>query len=260
MSNSKLVDYTLISPNRNSPRDHVIDTITIHCVCGQLSVESLGNIFVKESRQASSNYGIGSDGRVGMYCPEADRSWCSSSRPNDQRAITIECASDKTKPYAINDIVYAKLIELCADIVERNPGFGGELKWRANKNLIGNTNLQNMTVHRWFANTSCPGEYLYNKMGTIASDVNALINKHKADGKIQNGNSPRPLPFLVKVPIKDLNIRKGPGTNYSTIGRCTGIGTFTIVDFADGEGSKNGWGKLKSGLGWISLDYVIIRG
>lgn len=80
------------------------------------------------------------------------------------------------------------------------------------------------------------------------------------DTKIQNGNPPKPLPFLVKVPIKNLNIRKGPGTDYSTIGKNTGIGTFTIVEFAEGEGSKKGWGKLKSGIGWISLDYVIIRG
>ena len=109
MSNSALVDYTKISPNRTSPRKNKIDTITIHCVVGQCSVETLGAIFAPSSRQASSNYGIGYDGRFGMYCEEKDRSWCSSSAANDNRAITIEVASDATEPYAVNDEAYAAL-------------------------------------------------------------------------------------------------------------------------------------------------------
>ena len=116
MSNSSLVKYTKLSPNRNSPRNHAIDTITIHCYVGQASVEEMGAWFAQSSAQASANYGIGSDGRVGLFVPESDRSWCSSSRENDNRAVTIECASDKTEPYAINSKVYSTLIELCADI------------------------------------------------------------------------------------------------------------------------------------------------
>ena len=173
MSNSPLVSYTKISPNKTSPRNHKIDTITIHCVVGQLSVESLGAGFAKESRQASSNYGVGTDGRIGMYVEEKDRSWCSSNRSNDHRAITIEVASDSKYPYAVNDKAYAGLIDLLVDICQRN---GIEkLLWKNDKSLIGQVDKQNMTLHRWFANTECPGEYLYSKHEQIAADVNARL-------------------------------------------------------------------------------------
>ncbi len=170
MSNSPLVSYTKISPNRTSPRNHVIDTITIHCVVGQLSAESICGCFTSPERQASCNYGIGYDGRIALCVEEKDRSWCSSNGANDHRAITIECASDKTHPYAINDKVYAALIDLCEDICRRN-GIK-ELKWKADKSLIGQPDKQNMTVHRWFANKACPGDYIYNRLGTIAAEVN----------------------------------------------------------------------------------------
>lgn len=174
MSNSPLVNYTKISPNKTSPRNHAIDTITIHCVVGQCHVEALGSEFAKPSKQASSNYGIGKDGRIGMYVEEKDRSWCSSNTANDHRAITIECASDMTEPYAINDKVYASLVELCADICKRNNI--KELKWKGDKSLIGQVDKQNMTVHRWFANKSCPGDYIYERLGKIADEVNAKLN------------------------------------------------------------------------------------
>ena len=177
MSNSSLVSYTKISPNKTINRNHKIDTITIHCVVGQLSVESLGSTFSNKSRKASSNYGIGKDGRIGMYVEEKDRSWCSSNAANDHRAITIECASDKTHPYATNDKVYASLIDLCVDICERN--HIKELKWKGKKSLIGQVDKQNMTVHRWFANKSCPGEYIYSRLGKIANEVNARLNPKK---------------------------------------------------------------------------------
>lgn len=173
MSNSSLVKYAKISPNKTSPRDHAIDTITIHCVVGQVSVERLGEIFAPTSKKASANYGIGSDGRVGMYVEEKDRSWCSSNADNDNRAITIECASDSKYPYAINDAVYKTLIELCADICKRNNI--KELKWKANKSLIGQVDKQNMTVHRWFAKKSCPGQYIYERLGQIAEEVNKKL-------------------------------------------------------------------------------------
>ena len=119
-TNSSLVSYTKLSPNHSGQRTHSIDRITPHCVVGQCSVETLGNIFLPTSRQASSNYGIGVDGRVGMYVEEKNRSWCSSSAANDQRAVTIECASDNSEPYAFKDVVYKRLIELCTDICKRN--------------------------------------------------------------------------------------------------------------------------------------------
>lgn len=186
MSNSPLVSYTRISPNRTSPRNHKIDTITIHCVVGQCSVETLGSIFAPKEKHASSNYGIGPDGRIGMYVEEKDSSWCSSNSENDHRAITIECASDKEKPYAINDTVYAALIDLCVDICERNDI--KELKWQGDKSLIGQVDKQNMTVHRWFANKSCPGDYIYERLGKIASEVNSrLKEKESVLYRVQTG-------------------------------------------------------------------------
>lgn len=173
MSNSALVSYTRISPNKNSPRNHAIDTISIHCVVGQLSVETIGNVFAPSAAGCSANYGIGADGRIGMYVEEKDRSWCTSSGANDNRAITIECASDKTSPYAVNDKVYKSLINLLVDICQRN-GIKS-LKWQGNKALIGQVDKQNMTVHRWFANKACPGDYLYNLHGEIAAEVNKRL-------------------------------------------------------------------------------------
>lgn len=179
MSNSPLVNYTKISPNRNSPRNHKIDTVTIHCVVGQCSVEQLGEIFSKTAGQASSNYGIGPDGRIGMYVKEKDRSWCSSNASNDNRAITIEVASDTKHPYAVTDAAYEALIKLLVDICKRNNI--KSLKWQGDKKLIGKIDMQNMTVHRWFANKSCPGDYLYSKHGEIAAEVNKQLLPIVAD-------------------------------------------------------------------------------
>lgn len=321
-TNSSLVNYTRISPNKNENRNHKIDTITIHCVCGQVTVERLGEIFAPESRKASSNYGVGYDGKIGLYCDEKDRSWCSSNAANDHRAITIEVASDAKKPYAVTDKAYASLIKLVADICKRN-GIK-ELKWKADKNLIGQVSKQNMTVHRWFSATkSCPGEYLYERMGDIASKVNkilkadttkketskststttsstikkgdtvslsakavyyngkqipdwvkkktwivdeikgdrAVINK-SSDGKnaiaspvnvkyltAKTVSTPSFKSYTVVVNTSALNIRKGPGMDNPVSGIIRDRGTYTIVE------EKNGWGKLKSGAGWISLAY-----
>lgn len=174
MSNSPLVNYTKISPNKSSPRNHKIDTVTIHCVVGQCSVETLGNVFAPTSRQASSNYGIGYDGRIGMYVEEKDRSWCSSNAANDNRAITIEVASDTKEPYAVTDKAYAALIDLLVDICKRN-GIK-ELVWSTNKaDRVNHKNGCNMTVHRDYANKSCPGTYLYERHAQIASEVNKRL-------------------------------------------------------------------------------------
>lgn len=162
---------TKISPFRNSPRNHAIDTITIHCVVGQMSAEGLCSLF--QTSGASCNWAIGFDGRVAEIVPEGDRSWCSSSPENDHRAVTIECASDGFYPYAINANVWKTLIDLCADICQRHNI--KELKWMGDKGLIGQINIQNMTVHRWFANKSCPGDYIYNRLGQIAKEVNQKL-------------------------------------------------------------------------------------
>lgn len=327
MSNSPLVDYVKISPNKYTGRTHAIDTITPHCVVGQVTVEALGNLFAQASRKASSNYGVGKDGRIGMYVEEKDRSWCSSNAANDARAITIEIASDTAHPYAITDAAYKATVKLCADICQRN-GIK-ELKWKADKSLIGQVDKQNITVHRWFANKACPGDYIYNRLGQIASEVNAILgsgtsasNTTNTDystgsypatpfmvtvliddlsyrsapsmngpvvgqvkkgvytivevsegwGKLKSGagwiwlgnkeyctvqnGSQKDDSFVVYVKVSNLNVRTGPGTNYSKVATQLAGGAYTIVEVRSGAGSTKGWGKLKSGIGWISLDYV----
>lgn len=176
MSNSPLTSYMRISPFRNSPRTHAIDCVAIHCVVGQLSVEALGEIF--QTKRASANYGIGSDGRIGLYVPEADRSWCTSSAEVDNRAVTIECASDASAPYAINEAVFKSLIKLLADICKRN---GIErLKWSTRKEeRVGHLNGVNMMAHRDYAAKACPGDYIYNREGMIADAVNGILKQDR---------------------------------------------------------------------------------
>ena len=248
MSNSSLATYTKISPNKTSPRNHKIDTISIHCAVGQFTAKELLNLsnFTKydSTKGSSCNYAVGRDGSIGLGVDEKDRSWCTSSRSNDHRAITIEVASDTEHPYKVTDSAYEALIDLLVDICKRN-GIK-ELKWKADKSLIGKPDKQNMTVHRWFANKACPGDYLYNRHGQIADEVNSRLWSKDPGFKS----------YKVEVDILNLNIRKGPGTNYAKTGEFTGKGVFTIVEERDGKGSTLGWGKLKSGAGWISLDYA----
>lgn len=312
MSNSSLVSYTKLSPNHSGQRTHSIDRITPHCVVGQLSAESICGCFTSTDRQASCNYGIGYDGRVSLCVEEKNRSWCSSSNANDQRAVTIECASDKSHPYAMNDKVYTSLINLCVDICKRNGK--KKLLWLGDKtktlNYTPKSDEMVITVHRWFANKSCPGDWLYARLGDLAAQVTAKlggssatttlskpttsttlyrVRKTWADVKSQLGaysqlanakamvnknpgysvfdgsgnvvyagktaTTTTFTPYLVKVTADVLNIRKGAGTNYGTNGAIRNKGVYTIVAEANGKGATK-WGKLKSGAGWISLDYT----
>ena len=193
-TNSSLVDYTKISPNKTSPRRHTIDTITIHCVVGQCSIEALGAHFASPSLGASSNYGIGYDGRIGMYVEEKDCSWCSSNTANDDRAITIEVASDATHPYAVKDAALKSLIELVADICKRN-GIK-KLVWSENKSdRVNHVNGCNMTVHRDYANKSCPGQYLYDRHPYIAEEVNKRLGASSgATSSAPTTSTPTPAP------------------------------------------------------------------
>lgn len=180
MTISQLTDYLKISPNRTSPRNHKIDTVTIHCTAGQCSVESLGKMFENPERKASSNYCVDKDGFIGCYVEECDRAWSSSNRDNDNRAVTIEVSSDAKAPYAVNSKAMDSLIELLVDICKRNQI--KQLLWKADKSLVGQVDKQNMTVHRWFANKECPGEFLYVRMGAIAEKVNErLKTKRKTE-------------------------------------------------------------------------------
>lgn len=182
MSNSPLATYTNITKNKTSPRNHAIDTITIHCFVGQVTAQRGCDYFATTDRQYSSNYVVGHDGSIGLSVDEKDRSWCSggtltvngiSGSTNDHRAVTIEVASETEHPYKVTDAAYKALVELVADICKRN-GIK-KLLWKGNKNLVGKVDQQNMTVHRWFAHKACPGDYLYNLHGQLAEEVNKKL-------------------------------------------------------------------------------------
>ena len=183
-TNSWLIEYTRLSPNHSGQRTHAIDRISPHCVVGQCSIEGLGGLFANAAYQASSNYGIDKDGRVGMFVPESNRSWCTSSNANDQRAVTIECASDTFHPYAMTDAVYQSLINLCTDICRRN----GKTKliWFGDKekslNYSPAADEMIITVHRWFANKGCPGDWLYGRLGDLAQKVTAALGGGSGSG------------------------------------------------------------------------------
>lgn len=337
MGNSSMVVYTKISPNKNSPRNAKIDKITIHHMAGNCSIETCGNIFAPTSRKASSNYGIDSNGRVGMYVEEKDRSWCSSNSANDHRAITIEVADDTNKaPWHSSKKAMSTLILLCADICRRN-GIGS-LNYTGDKN-------GNLTLHKWFTSTSCPGEYLESMMPKIANEVNNLLksgattyewtegteiqakkpvsassatntnNSSTSLRKGDKGDSVKDLqrglnqimnaglevdgsfgkltenavkefqkkysltidgifgknskakmnellnatsvakttnvPYLVRINTDLLNVRKEPNANSKIVTTVTRGNVYTIVE------EIGDWGRLKSGVGFISLNYVI---
>ena len=180
MSNSKLVVYTRISPNKTSPRNHKIDKITIHHMAGVLTLSTVGRIFANPARKASSNYGINKYGQVGQFVDEKDRAWTSSNYANDHRAITIEVANSSIGgEWPISDKSYKALIKLCVDICKRN----GIKKLIYTGDATGN-----LTEHRYFSNTLCPGPYLHKRMGKIANDVNAILS-----GQLYSGVYPTPV-------------------------------------------------------------------
>lgn len=214
MSYSSLVEYVKISPNKTSPRDHAIDTITIHCMAGNLSIETCANVFAPSSRQASSNYGVGSDGRIGCYVDENDRSWCSSNRANDMRAITIEVANDggADTGWHVSGVAMSSLIKLVADVCKRNniP----KLVWSDSKDdRINHRNGCNMTVHRDFKNKDCPGAYLMSQMPYIANEVNKLLGA--SDSSSVSGvvpSNPTPVKSLDEIAREVINGKWGNGS------------------------------------------------
>lgn len=225
-TNSPLVSYTKLSPNHSGQRTHAIDRITPHCVVGQCNVETLGNVFLPTSRQASCNYGIGVDGRVGMYVEEKNRSWCSSSKANDQRAVTIECASDTTEPYAFKDVVYNRLVELCTDICKRNGKT--KLLWLGDKtktlNYAPKSDEMVLTVHRWFANKSCPGNWMYERMGDLAEKVTAQLGGSTAQPEAPSTETEKKELYRVRKSWKD---------------RKSQIGAYRILSNAKAAADKN---------------------
>ena len=254
---SSLVDFTQLSPNNSGKRTHAIDRITPHCVVGQWDVKTFGSYFGKPETKASCNYGIAKDGKVVLVVDESMRSWCSSSNENDQRAVTIECSSETTSPYAFNDAVYNKLIDLCVDICKRNGK--NTLLWIADKNTALNYNPKSnemlLTVHRWFKQKACPGDWLMARMDDLASKVNSKLkgvssNTITSTPVVQQPTTNNGFPYVVQITANVLNIRKGPGTNYPVVGQIKDKGKYTIMEV------QNGFGRLKSGAGYISMKYT----
>lgn len=231
-TNSKMVSYTKLSPNHSGQRTHNIDRITPHCVVGQLSCESICGCFTSPSRQASCNYGIGKDGRISLCVEEKNRSWCSSSNANDQRAVTIECASDMSEPYAMNSAVYNLLVKLCVDICKRNGK--KKLLWLGSKdktlNYAPKSDEMVLTVHRWFANKSCPGNWLYARLDDLAAKVTANLG----------GSSVTPSPsatglYRVRKSWADVKSQKGAFKSLDNAKKCAASNPGYYVFDANGK-------------------------
>lgn len=184
MSISPLVTYTGLTLNCNSPRNHVIDRLTIHCFVGQVNAKRGCEVF-QNSTASSCNYVVGFDGSIGLSVDEKNRSWCTSSKENDHRAVTIECASDNFHPYAVTDKAYAALLDLVTDICRRNSKT--KLVWFGNKEkalaYTPNADEMVMTVHRWYANKACPGDWLYQRHNAIMDEVNSRLANTQGETK-----------------------------------------------------------------------------
>lgn len=193
-SNCNFVDCVALSPFF-SRRSQPVSLLTVHCAAGKGTAAALGKIFQTEGREASSNYGIGTDGSIGLYVPEDCASWCSSSGWNDQRAITIEvCNSagpaEGHPEWPVSVISWQSLVRLCVDICRRNGK--RRLVWFPDKYVAlsyagryGITSQEPcelvMTAHRWYAAKSCPGDYLYDRFGLLAAEVNREIERSEDD-------------------------------------------------------------------------------
>ena len=239
MSNSSLVNYRRLSPNRSSRDGSPIKKITIHHMAANLSIEQCGDVFAPTSRGASATYGVGTDGRIGQYVDEAFRPWTSGSYENDKQAVTIEVANDQIGGnWHVGNVAIEATINLCVDICKRN----GISKLIFTGNASGN-----LTMHKYFQATACPGRYLESKFPYIAEEVNKRLNGGSTTVKpptsSQNGNT-------VKIVNDAIYVLNGPGPNYGIVQTVYKNEVFTIVD------TNNGYGKLKSGLGWIYLGYT----
>lgn len=225
MSNSPLVTCKVLSPNHSGKRTHRIDRITPHCVVGQLSASAIGGCF-PQGRGASCNYGIGTEGGICLIVDEENRSWCSSSNANDQRAVTIECASDKVHPYSMNDTVYAKLVELCVDICKRNGK--NKLIWISDKTKAlayePKDDEMQITVHRWFANKSCPGDWLFNRLGEVAATVTSRLNQ--GSGSSEPKEEPKN-DVLYRVQVGAYSVKKNADNMLAKI-KAAGYDTYMV--------------------------------
>ena len=243
-----MVTYTRISPYK-TPRAYPLTRLTIHCAVALWTTKQGVDYFAtnKAKGKPSCNYFIGRDGGVGLSVPENYKANTSSSSDNDHRAITIECASSMADPYAFPDATYKTLVRLVVDVCRRNGK--NKLVWISDKSTALKYSPKPgellLTLHKWFKNKDCPGRWFLTRIPEFVDEVNTILK-----------GEPVKQTFLVRVNRTDLNIRQGAGTNYPIVGIIP-KGVFTITEVVPGRGAVNGWGKLKSGVGFISLDYVI---
>lgn len=238
MANSKLATWHWNGKTNNyNVREHKIDKITIHHQAGNLTPEQAAQ--ATQSRGGSWNYCITSDGKIGVMIDEQYRAWTSSNRDNDMRAVTIEVANDQIGGnWHVSDKALKSLINLCVDICKRNG-----IK---QLNFTGNAN-GNLTMHKWFAATACPGPYLSNKFPYIASEVNKRLHTTSVATASKTFK-----PYTIKVTCKDgLNVRIAAGVSNKVVDECKYNYVYTIVSEKKVDGQT--WGKLKSGAGWICL-------
>lgn len=238
MSNSSLASFFKKAFHFSSGRDgHKIRKITIHHMAGVLTAEQCGSIF-QGSRKASAHYGVGKDGIIGQYVDEADTAWADGNWVSNCESVTIETSNCITGGnWDVSALVLNTLVKLVADIAKRN---------NLGKLVVG----QNLTWHQMYAATACPGPYLLSHMEYIAEEANEL-NEQPTEQPEEPTSG-----YLVKVNTDCLNIREKAGTDNDVVGQITDRGVYTIVAESDGQGAKK-WGKLKSGAGWIALDYTI---
>lgn len=231
MSNSSLATYVAISPN-SSVRVKKIRKITVHHMAAKLSVETCGAVFATSSRQASSNYGIGFDGRVGLYVDESRQAWTSSSYSNDQEAVTIEVSNSSLGgDWPVSDVCWNRLVELCVDICKRNDI--KELIWTGDSNGT-------LTCHYMFAPTACPGGYLNEHMAKLANEVNSRLNySYKEDDD-----------------VVEISIPKGGADVYRLYNPRTGQHMWTTSRVERDNLLKDEWND--EGIGWHSPDTGMI--
>ena len=233
MSDSKLAKSHYWTKNYSSRNGQKIDKIIIHHMAGNLTGKQCYNVW--KSREASAHYAIDSKGNITQLVHESYRAWSVANRYWDSRSVTIECANITGSPtWRVSDATMKSLIKLVADIAKRN-----NIKIRYTGGTGGT-----LLKHKWFMSTACPGPYLDKKFDYIAKEANKILDK-KTDTTTK-----KPSSFKVKVTADGLNIRKGPGTSYKVVGCITDKGVYTITQ------TKGDWGKLKSGEGWICLDYT----
>ncbi len=248
MSDSNLVSKVIESPNKSN-RTGVISKIAVHCMAGDMTAESCGNYFARIPTQASSHYGIGSDGDICQYVMESERAWCTggtktfdgrTGSQTDQIAVTIEVANCGGEPdWAVSDKAYGSLLNLVEDIARRN-GLA-EVSYQAD----GSGTLQ---AHRWYAAKACPGDYLFQRFPDIATKVTERLGGQGQEAL--ETTSSEELPYTVRVTVDELNIRCGAGVTYDKVGCICDRGVYTITEV------QGDWGKLKSGVGWICLRYT----